>query len=65
METKIICGRKHWKRRCDKCKGLCWTQQKVGSYVCRTCVDYKFTGSNLGVTRGDLAVAGSEKRYNG
>ena len=64
-EVKLIGGFKHYRVRCGICNELVWTQASKINYKCNTCVEYKFAGSQLGTTRGDLEVARSEKAYNG
>ena len=65
-ESKLICGKKHYKVLCGYCKERVWTQSLAadGIYVCYTCVDPKFGGQTLGLSPGYKPVM-SEKRYNG
>ena len=69
VETKLICGVKHWRIPCAKCGGKIWTQlprdgKGVASYHCM-CNDC------IGIIKPRTAkhlrdrAPGSEKVYNG
>lgn len=37
MESKLIAGKKHYRRPCIFCKELIWTDKKSGTVSCTTC----------------------------
>lgn len=37
----MICGKKHYQRKCGWCDDMVWTQSREVGYVCHTCTEPK------------------------